>query len=120
MTERYGTQTSLGGRDAEGWDEVTVQAPMAAVRSIVTDDGWRLTIFNEDCPGEMFNLREDPQERNNLYSDPAWSTKRQELLERHARAYMQSSSAYQFRNLPVASGRRCLPGPGLGPMRPLC
>jgi len=88
----------------DGWEAVTVNAPLGppegSVRSIITGDGWRFTIYDEDGRGEMFDLREDPEERSNLYHIAQWRDKRLELHERHARAYMQSSHVYQHRNLP--------------------
>jgi len=115
----FAPSCSDGAAD-DGWPAVTVQAPLGRVRSIITDDGWRLTLFDEECEGEMFNLMEDPEERINLYGDPAWAEKRLELHQRHARAYMQSCGVLQYRNLPVENGRRCVLGTGLGKLEPLC
>lgn len=90
--------------------EVTLEADYVpelhpSVRSIVTEDGWRLTIFDEPGYGEMFDLRSDPHESRNLYFDPDFSPKRQELFERHARAFMRRASLQQLRALPRVAGR---------------
>ena len=106
----------------DGWREVTVQAPPSrhegTVRSIVTDDGWRFSIFDEDGQGQMLNLNEDPDEQRNLYDDPAWTNKRLELHERLTRAYMQPAVEHQYRNLPQRDGQRLLLGQGFGPLEP--
>ncbi len=90
--------------------EVTLEADYApdlhpSVRSIVTEDGWRLTIFDEPGYGELFDLRADPHEQHNLYFDSGFSHQRQELFERHARAFMRRASAQQLRALPRVAGR---------------
>jgi len=41
---------------------------------------WRITIFREH--GELYNLKEDPDEMNNLWSHKSFSEKRDELLLR--------------------------------------
>jgi arylsulfatase len=106
----------------DGWREVTVQAPPSrhegTVRSIVTEDGWRFSIYDEDGQGQMFDLNEDPDEQRNLYHDPAWTAKRLELHERLTRAYMQPAVTHQYRNLPRRNGQRLLLGRGFGPMEP--
>ena len=105
---------SADGAD-DGWDVVTVQAPPTidekTIYTIITADGWRFSIYDEDKQGEMFNLRDDPDEQHNLYNDPAWIAKRLELTELHIRAYMQCSYTQQYRNLPVKDGGRCIVSP---------
>ncbi len=76
-----------------------------SVRSIVTEDGWRLSIFDEPGYGEMFDLQADPQEQHNLYFDTQFAARRQELFERHARAFMRRASVQQLRALPREDGR---------------
>jgi arylsulfatase len=99
------------GDEAEGWTCVTVESDHCpdvhpSVRSIVTKEGWRLTVFDEEGGyGEMFDLSSDPHEASNLYFDRAWAEKKTALLEQHARAYMQALQVQQHRNLPVKDGR---------------
>ncbi|BDZ55763.1 hypothetical protein GCM10025870_28360 [Agromyces marinus] len=45
-------------------------APADQVRTIITADGWRLTVFCDQAYGELFNLKVDPDEQTNLYDDP--------------------------------------------------
>ena len=68
----------------------------------------------------MFNLIDDPQERNDLWNDPKCAAKRMELLKLHVRAYMRPLATYPYRNLPVENGVRYTLGVGLGKLKPLC
>jgi len=82
------------------WEQVTVQSPLGdanyPVRSIITNNGFRFSIFMEENYGEMFNLTEDPQEQNNLYCNPDWTPKRLELHDRLTRAFTEN------RNSPIS------------------
>ncbi len=108
------------GESGETWDEIAVQwtghPHEGCVRSIITDDGWRLSIFSEEGYGEMFNLREDPTEQRNLYFDAESTAKRQELHERLTRTYMRQSDTHQYRNLPEIDGKKHVMGKGFGPL----
>ncbi len=95
----------LGEPHPDPWPEVAVDA--GRVRSIVTDDGWRLTLFDEPGGEQMHDLRADPDEQRNLFADAAHAARRHELLLRHARAFMRPAQTLQFPNLPVRDGRRC-------------
>ena len=44
------------------------QALAESTRAIVTPDGWKLCLRDKD-KNELYNLRDDPDERKNLYSD---------------------------------------------------
>ena len=109
----------LDGNEESGWETVTVQAPQADVRSIVTRDGWRFTVFNEPGQGQMFYLRNDPQEQNNLYREPKWARQRVKLHEALTRAYMQPLHVEQYRNLPEREGCRYTLSRGLRPLVPV-
>ena len=69
------------------------------VRTLVTDD-WRLTI--RDCVewGEMYDLRNDPSEIDNLYDETGASVVRSLLFESMVRCMI----ALQDRS-PAATGR---------------
>ncbi len=98
------------GEEGSEWPEVIVHlaADDARVVSIITNDGWRLTVFDEDGQGEMFYLKEDPCERNNLYYSDSWSEKRHQLFERLIKAYIRSGAVQQYRNMPVQGDKRCV------------
>ena len=108
----------------DGWDAVTVQSTAEGdgtlVRSIVTDDRWRLTVCCEPDCGQMFDLAADPEERRNLYQDPAWTAKRLELHERLTRAYMRPLCTHAYPNLPVRAGRRYGLREGQIDLAPIC
>jgi uncharacterized sulfatase len=46
-------------------------------RTLITEE-WRITIFSDH--GELFNLKDDPNELNNLWSDKSLSEKKNELI----------------------------------------
>ena len=73
--------------------------PPPRVRTLVTDD-WRLTI--RDCVewGEMYDLRNDPSEIDNLYDETGASMVQSRLFESMARRMI----ALQDRS-PAATGR---------------
>jgi arylsulfatase A-like enzyme len=50
-------------------------------RSVVTADGWKLNLSPVDrC--ELFNLKEDPHEERNLFTDPAHRVRIEDLADR--------------------------------------
>lgn len=95
----------------DGWPEITVESDHCpdvhqSVRSIISDDGWRLTLFDGDDYAEMFDLVADPNEAHNLFFDQRHVDRKLELLQRHARAYQRQAQTPQYANLPRAGGRR--------------
>ena len=90
----------------------------ANARSVITEDGWRLTVL-EDGTGQMFNLRDDPDEQHDLYDDPAWSERKAKLLERHAIEFMKPLKLHRYGNLFVKDGKRCDTGRGFD-FYPVC
>lgn len=52
------------------------------LQSVVTDDTCRLTRWLDHDAGQMFNLRQDPLEQNNLSNHPEYQFTRIWLLER--------------------------------------
>jgi arylsulfatase A-like enzyme len=54
----------------EGFSQEQVAAAMsAAIRTIVTPDGWKLCLSDQD-KNQLFNLKTDPGETSNVYSSP--------------------------------------------------
>lgn len=96
---------ACAGEDtSQGWSEVSVA--IGSVESVITDDGWRLTRFLDDDKGQMVNLRADPGEQKNLYDDPAYAAKRQELFERLVDVMARPRRVPHYRNLPVIDGMK--------------
>jgi arylsulfatase A-like enzyme len=62
------------GRDA-------VHAEFATTKMLRTND-WKLVHYVGQPLGELYNLREDPHELNNLYDDPAYQRIRSEMQSR--------------------------------------
>jgi arylsulfatase A-like enzyme len=56
-----------------------LKAP-ARCRTLVTDR-WRLSLYAGETWGELYDLRDDPDERRNLWSAPAYLEQRASLLE---------------------------------------
>lgn len=52
--------------------------PAARMRALITQD-WRLTTYSGESWGELYDLKADPQETNNLWDDSAASSIRAEL-----------------------------------------
>ena len=109
--------TCQGKTGDKGWENMTVQ--LGAVRSIMTNDGWRITNYNQEGEGQMYNLREDPDEQRNLYHDSAWVKKRLELHERYVRSMVHSTDIPRYNNLPQKDGHRCLFNPEYTKFSPL-
>jgi len=85
-----------GGEAQDTWDAVAVWS--ADIQSVVTDDGWRLTRYFETDEGQMFDLRDDPDEQQDLYASPAHAAKRQELLERLVKVTARPASIPRYEN----------------------
>jgi arylsulfatase A-like enzyme len=49
--------------------------------TMVRSDTWKLVHFLDESFGQLFDLVNDPQEKNNLWDDPAAAEKKQELLD---------------------------------------
>jgi len=96
-----------GDEEENPWTEVTVQT--GNVRSIITDDGFRFTIFDEKNQGQLYDLNSDPTEqRNNYYLDES-SHLRTRLTERLVSAYMHPHQTPSYRNLPCDGDQRYRP-----------
>jgi len=54
----------------QAWD--SVQVAFGPTESVISNDGWRLTLFDDGAsPNQLINLRDDPTEQTNRYCDPA-------------------------------------------------
>ena len=90
--------------ESAGWEEIAVS--IGGVDSVITEDGWRLTRFSPQNAGQMFNLKEDPQEQHNLYHDPRHQEKTVELLERLIKVRALPRLTHQYRNLALKDGQK--------------
>ena len=92
----------LCGKQGEYIDAVSVA--VADAFSVVTDDGFRLTMFPTHNEGQMFDLVNDPKEQKNLYYDSNYADKKIELLEKLAIVTQKPTRIPQYRNMPVYNG----------------
>ena len=72
--------------------------PNFRARTLVTAD-WRLTMYSGVEWGELYNLKNDPNEFDNLWNDGASAKIQAELIEKLARRMMDLSD-----NSPLATG----------------
>jgi len=93
-----------GSNEKQPWSEIAVS--VSTIDTVITDDYWRLTRFSGEDKGQMFNLKKDPAEQNNLYYDPAYTDKKTELLQRLVKVINRPSTIPNYRNLPFYEGRK--------------
>jgi arylsulfatase A-like enzyme len=59
------------------------------VRNLITDD-WRFTMYRDESWGELYDLKNDPDESHNLWDDPTHAKVRAELGERLIQEMLQN------------------------------
>lgn len=75
-------------------------------QSLITDDGFRLTVYSSEDKCQMFDLHNDPTELHDLYYEDEYSTKRAELLERLVRKATEIERVKNYKTMPVIGNRR--------------
>jgi arylsulfatase A-like enzyme len=93
------------GRAAEDPHQ-SVLVSFDAMQSVFSDEGWRLTLYDGEKGGQLVNLREDPDEQQNRYEDPACAAKREHLLRELVRLRNAPLYPPQYRTMPAFEGRR--------------
>lgn len=98
------------GRDEPGpWP--SVQVAFGPAESVISHDGWRLTLFADDgSPNQLINLRDEPTEQKNRYDDPACAEVRRSLYEELVSHHVRIRTTPQHRNLPIVDGQKVTPG----------
>jgi arylsulfatase A-like enzyme len=76
------------------------------------DGRYKLVIYEGQTIGELFDLESDPGEFLNLWDDPASSSLKSELILRHFKAYLATSSAG------IRYRKETWPGAGHAPKSP--
>ena len=66
--------------------------PNFRARTLVTED-WRLTLYSDTNWGELYNLRNDPNEFDNLWNDTEYRNVQAEILELLLRRMMDLSDS---------------------------
>ncbi len=101
-----------GHSEPNPWQAVSVAA--GAVRSVVSDDGWRLTRFLREGLGQLFDLNADPDEQSNQYDCVELAARRQQMLEQMVELESLPARVPQYRNLPVDGGHLWTASKGQG------
>jgi len=68
------------------------------------DGRYKLTVYEGQTIGELYDLESDPGEFVNLWDDPARSSLKLELMHRHFHAYLATNSAGILRSKETWSG----------------
>ena len=76
------------------------------------DGRYKLTVYVGEAIGELYDLESDPGEFVNLWDDPSSSSLKSELMVRHFKAYIATSSAGILRS------NETWPGAGHAPKSP--
>lgn len=63
--------------------------PTAVHLRTYVDERYKMTVYRDQPYGEFFDLREDPEERRNLWDDPAKAALKCEVLHRFVNAEIQ-------------------------------
>ena len=93
-----------GGAEQDPHEEIGIMLGNSS--TVITREGYRLTLNTaERITGQMFFLKDDPQEQHNLYRESAYAEKKQELLERLMRVKNAPAFMPQYAVLPVRDGR---------------
>ena len=101
----------------EDWREGMFKG--SSLMTMVRSRDWKLVHYLGQDFGELYDLREDPQEQNNLWDDGRHRERRRRLLEVLCRWRMESQYHGAPTVLPSGSGRvaRSPAGPRLGSLR---
>ena len=70
-----------------------VDLPNASHGSMYFDGRYKIAVYHGMDVGELYDLKNDPGEFDNLWSDPSVSDKKYELLKKHFDAMMAASGA---------------------------
>jgi len=71
------------------------QALAANIRTVITQDGWKLCRSDLDY-SQLFNLQQDPGEMHNLYYQPAFHSKIRELEQKIRTWQLRTGDLLQF------------------------
>lgn len=103
------SKTCRSNSSSDTW--ASVQIAIGEVESVVSADGWRLTVFdNEQSPNQLINLQEDPMEQVNCYQDPSCIEVRLRMFEQLAHHNIRIRKLHQYRNLAVIADQKKMPG----------
>jgi arylsulfatase len=115
--------SSFAGFIRSGYEQnrhKSVNVCLSIASTVVSDDGWRMTVYDKSPARQLFYLPDDPTEQHNLYYDPKYNEIKIRLLEmlinNKARNTMLPA---HYRNIPILHGRKIDPNRTDGPSLPL-
>ncbi len=76
------------------------------MHTVVTEDGWKLTVYDGEDGGQLFDLTNDPDEQVNRYHDPECADRRERMLKQLITLQNRPSTIPHPRTQPVINGRR--------------
>ncbi|MEX2715473.1 MAG: sulfatase [Candidatus Sigynarchaeum springense] len=80
------------GKVGSARDHVLVEmhhSPSLIHLKTLVDRRYKITVYNESILGELFDLQEDPGEKRNLWSDPAFSELKHQMLFKLVQAELE-------------------------------
>jgi uncharacterized sulfatase len=80
------------GKQSASRDEVLVEfhhQPTKINMRTYIDERWKITIYRDQSYGELFDLKNDPEERRNLWDEPKARETKHELLQKFLNAELR-------------------------------
>ncbi|MHB1483422.1 MAG: sulfatase family protein [Saccharofermentanales bacterium] len=85
----------------------SVNVTISNAATVISDDGWRLTVYAGAKTRQMFNLADDPKEQHNLYYDPEYDDMKIKLMEMLINNKTRNAMMLtQYRNMPLSGGKK--------------
>lgn len=83
---------------SEYWDAAQMMDNKASHGSMYFDGRYKCIVYHTDNIGELFDLKNDPGEFNNVWDDPVYNDIKQEMVLKHFNAIMQTNGTGIFRS----------------------
>jgi arylsulfatase A-like enzyme len=80
----------VAGRDAV----LTEYRPQGRNIKVLHTPDWKYVYYHAEPHGELFHLRDDPQERRNLFSEPGYAAERRTMHDRLLQELVATESAW--------------------------
>lgn len=87
-------------------DREAVLVAYQNMHTVITRDGWKLTVFDGENGGQLFDLTNDPNEQVNRYHDPECAARRERMLRQLIALQNRPATIPHPRTQPVSNGRR--------------
>ncbi len=83
---------------SEYWDAAQMLDNKASHGSMYFDGRYKSIVYHTDNIGELFDLRNDPGEFDNLWNNASYSELKQQMILKHFNALMQTTGTGVFRS----------------------